>query len=394
MDIFDLLYEKFKINKPIRLIELFSGYGSQALSLKYMGANFEHYKICEWKIDSIIAYADLHQDELEYYGQDFCADLTKEQIVNELVNYSVSKDGEKPAERKELIRMQESKLRLLYNSIWWTNNLVDVVKTHGKDLSIKDTKNYTYLLTYSFPCQNLSLAGKKANLKDSSKISKDNIYDTENRSNMLWQVQRILRELKENNMELPQILLMENVIQLHSKKNKAFLLKWELELENLGYKNYLSDMIATDYGVPQTRKRTFMVSILGDYNYKFPKKTKLKICLNDVIEENVDKKYFLTDKQIEEIRHWNAQEKPLEKMEIIERESCAHSNYTLTAEYTSSMILIKNATKKGYLEAENGDGIDISGRMVYHRGTVQKGKAQTITTMGGSDRRCSKGKYP
>lgn len=58
--IFDVLYPKYKIIKPIRLIELFAGYGSQALALKYLGVEFEHWKICEWAIKSIQAYHDLH----------------------------------------------------------------------------------------------------------------------------------------------------------------------------------------------------------------------------------------------------------------------------------------------------------------------------------------------
>ena len=60
MSIFDYLYPKYKITKPIRLIEMFSGYGSQALALKYLGIPFEHWKICEWAVKSIQAYKDIH----------------------------------------------------------------------------------------------------------------------------------------------------------------------------------------------------------------------------------------------------------------------------------------------------------------------------------------------
>ena len=58
--IFDVLYPKYKITKPIRLIETCSGYGSQALALKYLGVNFEHWKTCEWAVKSIQAYKDIH----------------------------------------------------------------------------------------------------------------------------------------------------------------------------------------------------------------------------------------------------------------------------------------------------------------------------------------------
>jgi DNA (cytosine-5)-methyltransferase 1 len=287
-NIFEELYESFKIKKPIRLIELFAGYGSQALALKYLGVNFEHWKICEWAIPSIIAYADLHQEELENYGKDFCSDLTKEQIANELYNYGVSVDYNKPADIKQLKRMPEETLRLAFNSIQWTNNLVDISKTKAKDLSIKDTKNYTYLLTYSFPCQDLSLAGKRMGMADTS-----------TRSGLLWEVERILDECE----ELPQVLLMENVSQVHQSGNKEYFNQWITKLEKLGYHNYWKDLSATDYGIPQTRVRTFMVSILSgnnneEYYFGFPEKAKLNLRLKDLLEDNVDEKYYLSEKMI------------------------------------------------------------------------------------------------
>ena len=100
--------------------------------------------------------------------------------------------------------------------------------------------------------------------------------DTTTRSGMLWEVERILCECKKLG-SLPEILLMENVPQVHGEGNVESFNKWQLKLEELGYKNYWKDLIATDYGIPQTRNRTFMVSILGDYNYTFPKPIPLKL---------------------------------------------------------------------------------------------------------------------
>ena len=80
--IFDILYEPFKITKPIRLIELFAGYGSQALALKYLGVEFEHWKICEWAVKSIQALKDLHFGE---DTKDYSKDLTIEEIKSCLV---------------------------------------------------------------------------------------------------------------------------------------------------------------------------------------------------------------------------------------------------------------------------------------------------------------------
>ena len=248
------------------------------------------------------------------------------------------------------------------------------------------------------------------------------------RSGLLWEVERILNELKEIDA-LPQCLLMENVCQVHGAANWQDFEDWKKALKNLGYSNFWKDLIATDYGVPQTRDRTFMVSILGEWNYEFPKPRKLEKRLRDLLEDDVPEKYFLSDKQIEQISNWNAYEKPFETMERAERERVSPTLTTRTGAFAAGMILvkdipnekvetignyspsghnasrivdtggaaptvmenhgtvtaiaIKNATKKGYLLAEEGDGVDISTRIDSHRGTVQKGKAQTITTMGG-----------
>ena len=118
--------------------------------------------------------------------------------------------------------------------------------------------------------------------------------DTSTRSGLLWEVERILAECK----ELPQILLMENVPQVHSEDNLEDFNKWKFRLEELGYNNYFQDLIATDYGIPQTRNRTFMISLLGDYSYTFPKAIPLKLKLKDMLEDNVDEKYYLSDKLI------------------------------------------------------------------------------------------------
>jgi DNA (cytosine-5)-methyltransferase 1 len=166
--------------------------------------------------------------------------------------------------------------------------LVNICNVKGKDLEIVDTDKYEYIMTYSFPCQDLSLAGK----------GKGMARDSGTRSGMLWEVERILDELKNNNMELPQILLMENVPQVIGTENVANFNEWQLKLEQLGYKNYHKNLIATDYGIPQTRNRTFMISILGDYSYTFPKPIPLKLKLKDMLEDNVDEKYYLSERMI------------------------------------------------------------------------------------------------
>lgn len=382
--IFDVLYPKYKITKPIRLIELFAGYGSQALALKYLGVKFEHWKICEWAVKSIQAYKDMHfTDDTRNYSEV----ASKEEIQEMLFKWGISSNYNEPMTRKQINRLSEEQLRTIFNNISATNNLVNIQDVKGDDLAIVNKDEYDYIMTYSFPCQDLSLAGKGKGMADTS-----------TRSGMLWEVERILNELKTTN-SLPQILLMENVPQVHGSDNVEHFNKWQLALERLGYKNYFQDLIATDYGIPQTRNRCFMVSILGDYNYTFPKPIPLKLKLKDMLEDEVDKKYYISEDLMKHIQKTKEEHKEYTQYKRYngEFEQLARvwkeKSPTLHTKSNEIKIYVKNATKKGYLEATNGDGIDISSRMKHHRGNVQKDKIQTLTTSGGNDRGVCIGTY-
>ena len=437
---FDLLFERYHIKKKIKLIELFAGIGSQFLALKYLkrdgySIDVESHRICEWAVKSIQAYKDLH-----FFSDntDYSKDLNRDEITDFLFEREISADYNKPMTKSEIYRMGEERERVVYNNIKATHNLVSVCNAHAEDFGIVDTDKFDYILTYSFPCQDLSLAGKTQGMKKGSGT----------RSGLLWEVERILHELKEQNA-LPRVLLMENVTQVHGEKNWADFEAWKKSLHELGYSNFWQDLIATDYGIPQTRDRTFMVSILGDYDYQFPKPIKLEKRLKDLLEDKVDEKYYLSDKMIDFFQYnqklqkelgngfkWNVSDGNVIAKTITTRagsrmddnfidttnkrlketinqnkeklqDGCMIDTYnksinkdvsgTITTrvnESNNTYLCIKNATKKGYLEAEEGDGVDISGRMEYHRGTVQKGATQTLTTNGGEHRGCSKGNYP
>lgn len=337
--IFDYLYPKYKVNKPIRLIELFAGYGSQYLALKYLNANVKHYKICEWAIKSIQAYNDLHiQDYFDYSG-----DLSDDNVLDILIKLGVSINYNEPATRVQLKRQN---FRKVFNNIIATNNLVNIQNAKGVDFKIIDKDQYEYIMTYSFPCQDLSLAGKR-----------NGMADTSTRSGMLWEVERILNELNELD-ELPQVLLMENVPQVHGNDNVEHFNKWQLALEKLGYKNYFQDLIATDYGVPQTRNRCFMLSILGNYSYSFPKPIPLELKLKDMLEDEVDEKYYLSDKQINDIQKWNTYEKPLEQ---IGRDTVTTLT-TRSGAYCSNMKLVPIPIKnyENYIEWEDGKNLQMN----------------------------------
>lgn len=389
--IFDIMYDEYKITNKIRLIEFFAGIGAQAKALKDLGANFEHYKTCEWAVPSILAYSEIHHNELSKYGVKFSENLTEDEIIEYLHNKGVSSNYNEPMQLSQIKRMSEDRLRQVYDCIQWNNNLVNIQQVHGEDLEIVDKDKYEYILTYSFPCQDLSLAGKGKGMS----------RDGGTRSGMLWEVERILDECNDLNC-LPQVLLMENVPQVIGEKNIKDFQSWREKLENLGYSNYIEVLNAKHYGIPQNRERAFMISILGDYNYTFPKRIPLEKKLKDMLEKNVDEKYYLSNKQINQVIHWNAQQEPLETLgkqvspTLTTRSGAYAAGMVLTSnleqneekEIGQELLKIKEATKKGYKEAYEGDGIDISGTLLAsgnHNGVCANSNNLRIRKLTGKE---------
>lgn len=274
--------QPFKIDKPIRLITLFSGYDSQALALKYLGVPFEHYRTCEWAIPSIQALHDLHFAE---DTTDYSDGMSKDELAHELARLGISADYNQPLEEQSIRRRGEKELRRIYNNIKSARNLVSIVNAKGADLGIVDTDTYCYIMTYSFPCQDLSSAGLQKGMERGGGT----------RSGLLWEVERLLKETN----ELPQVLLMENVPQVIGKKNIGAFAEWIAFLDSLGYHSKWEIINATDYNVPQSRKRCFMVSVLGDHYYNFPKKIGNTRKLRDLLEDNVSESYYLSERLLQ-----------------------------------------------------------------------------------------------
>lgn len=238
----------FNSYKPLRLIELFAGIGAQAKALTNLGINYEHWYVCEWDKYAIQSYNAVH-------GTNF--------------------------------------------------NPSDITKLTASDLNIVDTEHYNYLVTYSFPCQDLSNAGKGRGMEKGSGT----------RSGLLWEVERLLNECT----ELPQVLLMENVPQVHGAKNKEHFDKWIAFLESKGYSNHWKDLNSKEYGIPQNRNRTYMISVLGGYTYEFPQPIPLELKLGDMLEKEVDEKYYLSEKAIQGRRNTHFNQYKLESRIIDEK---------------------------------------------------------------------------
>ena len=239
LNLFELMYEKYTIKKRIRMIEAFGGIGSQSRAMEMLEEQgklpmgFEHYRLIEFD------------------------------------KYPVAS----------------------YNAIHGTNFVpTDITKIHASDLGIVERDKYEYLFTYSFPCQDISAAGKGKGFTKGSGT----------RSGLLWEVERLIEEMGDNKA---QILLMENVPLVIGEKNINDFRQWVKFLESKNYTNYYQILNAKDYGIPQNRARCFMVSILNSptgeqYYYEFPKPIPLKLKLKDMLEDEVDEKYYLTEKMM------------------------------------------------------------------------------------------------
>lgn len=281
------------------MIELFAGIGSQAKALKRLGVDFEHYRVCEFDKYAIKSYNAVH-------GTDFVTS--------------------------------------------------DITQITANDLSIVDTDKYCYMMTYSFPCQDLSLAGKQKGMAKG-----DNT-----RSGLLWEVERLLNECS----ELPQVLLMENVTQVHGKKNADHFNEWIKFLESKGYSNYWKDLNAKNFGIPQNRNRTFMVSVLGNYTYEFPKEFPLELRLKDMLEDSVDEKFYLSDRAIQGIANSTYER----KQHIVQKKNWC--DCILSRDYKDPKCV-----EVGMLSGGKCDKMHDVSRRVYS----EEGISPTIHTCGGGN---------
>lgn len=288
--------EQYNNKKHILLIEFFAGIGSQAKALEVMGVPFSHHKICEWAYNSIIAYNEIHIKD----HTDYAKDLTRQELIDYL-NGNISTNYNEPC---DCTRKNDEWLRTCYNSCIATHNLMNIQNVKGRDLEFDNEtlKNNQVWLFYSFPCQDISNAGLKKGFDDTS-----------TRSGMLWEVIRILRERERERLPLPSVMIMENVPDIISSKFLGNFHKLLDILSNLGFTNYFKVMNAKDYGVPQNRKRCFVVSINNreGTGFEFPIRRRLKYHLKDFLDKQVDESYYLDDATIERISNWKSYQNPL-----------------------------------------------------------------------------------
>lgn len=183
----------YKIKEPVILLEMFAGIGAQRRGLEIANIKIdnEKSKICEWAYNSYCGYNAIHIKDFTDYSKD----LDKETLINKVLGTST--DYNVPLDRKQLERKPLEWLKNAYNNIVATHNLVNVMEVNGRDLGELPNKQ-TSILCYSFPCQDLSLAGNRKGMGVSQK-------DGGTRSGLLWEIERILLEReRERSWNYPQ----------------------------------------------------------------------------------------------------------------------------------------------------------------------------------------------
>ena len=289
----------------LRVFEAFAGYGSQSIALRNLGIEYEVVAISEIDKYAIKAYEAIHGS---------------------------------------------------------TNNLGDISKIDPKDIPDHD------LFTYSFPCQDLSVAGKQAGLGKGT------------RSGLLYECEKVIEAKK------PKYLLLENVKNLVGKKFKPQFDEWLECLEGLGYTNYWQVLNAKDYGVPQNRERVFVVSILGKHEtYEFSKAIPLDKCIADILEDKVDEKYYI-NKPFHLVDKGHQAELDIKGMDCIKRvystDKVAPALTTMQGGLREPKILTLPcicASRGRYIDISSSDG---TGRPTEQRLEFNpEGTSNTITTV-------------
>lgn len=222
---------------------------------------------------------------------------------------------------------------------------------------------------YSFPCTDISIAGQMKGMDRESNTQ----------SSLLWEIERLLQAAEYR----PKYLIMENVPTLVGKRYLEHFKIWLGILEELGYKNYYQVMNAKDYGVAQNRKRLFLVSVIGDEPYIFPKKIPLTKKLSDYLDDQVDEKYFVSPKMFRYYTDTKDRNGFVRATRFKPHDKDSNYAWTITTRTgstpTDNFVIVPEATKKGCTTAEVGDGIYIN-RPHQKRGVVQKQSIPTLKT--------------
>ena len=261
------------------MIELFSGIGAQIRGIENTNLwDCTVVNTSDIDKDAMVSYAAIHCGLTPELVDTYTDYPSGEEMAKVLTERNIGFDFKKnaPYDWYKLAKRKGNEINKYYLACVLSKNLGDISSIKSLD--------YADFWTYSFPCQDISVAGKQAGIEKGK-----------TRSGLLYEVERLL-ETAVNNGNQPKYLLLENVKNLVGKKFKPQFDEWISRLDELGYNTYWQVVNGKDCGIPQNRERCFAISIRKDIDsikFGFAKCFDNGLRLKDLLEENVDEKYFL-----------------------------------------------------------------------------------------------------
>lgn len=383
----------FKMDK-VRVLSLFSGIGAFEESLNYLGIKSEIVNFAEIDIDAIISYGAIHIDDFENKEIEYpIEDIMKQTLMDKNIGYDFAKG------KSKIPKLKKDKLYKLYKTCMLGNNLGDVSL-------VEWGKNNVDLIVGGSPCQDFSIAGKlngsiwKCNNEECSheynsieqhwskreccpKCGGVDLNKT--RSSLLVEYLRAIRENK------PKYFVYENVKNIKGKGFIDIFNLFEAELKEYGYNTYNNILNSKNYGIPQNRERVFVIGIREDIDntYEFPIGFDNEIRLKDILEDDVDDKYYInTDRakllinKLNEGNYLNSISTPCDSS-IMKPKGIDIAN-CITARYDAG---IQNKQSMGVAVAEKISGL-FDGDTKHQAGSVWNANniSPTLDTMQGEYR--------
>lgn len=265
--------------EKLTMIELFSGIGAQIRGIENTNLwDCTVVNTSDIDKDAMVSYAAIHCGLTPELIDTYANYPSEEEMAKVLTERNIGFDFKKnaPYDWYKLAKRKGNEINKYYLACVLSKNLGDISSIKSLD--------YADFWTYSFPCQDISVAGKQAGIEKGK-----------TRSGLLYEVERLL-ETAVNNGNQPKYLLLENVKNLVGKKFKPQFDEWVSRLDELGYNTYWQVVNGKDCGIPQNRERCFAISIRKDIDsikFGFAKCFDNGLRLKDLLEENVDEKYFL-----------------------------------------------------------------------------------------------------
>lgn len=261
---------------------LFSGIGCQERGFENSGLfDIEVLNTSDINKESVLSYAAIHCGMTNETVEKYNDYPSREEMAQYLTDINLGYEPEKNKRFDwfKLVKKKSNDIEKYWLACKLTNNLGDISRI--------DELPYADFWTCSFPCTDISVAGKMKGLDP----------DSGTRSSLLWENIKLLKRAKDDNT-LPKYIMVENVKNLVSKKFIEHFNNLISVFDDLGFNTYWSVLNGKDCGVPQNRERVFVIAIRKDIDngtFDFPKPFDTGIRLKDILEENVDEKYYLSE---------------------------------------------------------------------------------------------------